>query len=272
MIFGLARPPGGAPVEPALSNFLSWVGERAGVAMESFEAASYQALARKMLAHEIHFAWLPPIVFARIERDAIDVLVTSHRGKHEGFESVLIVRADSAIKSLESLRGARAAWVDPWSASGYVLPRINLAVRGIDPRQLFSHEQFYGSHRAAITAVLDGSADVTGTYAARAERGKVRDGGWSKLTDDKTVRILGTFGAIPADVIAVRRGLDDKVRRSLARAFVDATEHEDMQPLVVELFGVSAFKAGKGTSYDGLRKAVESATVRGLLQAITIKL
>jgi ABC-type phosphate/phosphonate transport system substrate-binding protein len=211
-------------------------------------------------------------VFARIERDTIEVLVTSHRGKHEGFEAVLIVRRDSGIRSFESLRGSRAAWVDPWSASGYVLPRINLAVRGIDPRQLFADEKFYGSHRAAIQAVLDGKAEVTGTYAARAERGKVRDGGWSKLTDDATIRILGTFGAIPADVMAIRTGLDDSVRRPLARAFIDACQHEDMKPLVTDLFGVSEFKRGKAARYEGLRSAVESATVRGLLQAITIKL
>jgi phosphate/phosphite/phosphonate ABC transporter binding protein len=272
LVFGLARPPGGAPVEPALSTFLGWVGERVGVEIESREIASYQALARLMVARELDLAWLPPIAFARIERDTIDVLVTSGRGKHEGFESVLIVRRDSGVRTFEGLRGARVAWVDPWSASGYVLPRINLAVRGIDPRELFADEKFYGSHRAAITAMLDGKADVTGTYAARAERGKVRDGGWSRLTPDSTIRVLGTFGAIPADVVAVRSGLDDKVRRPLARAFVDACHHEDMQPLVLELFGVREFKRGKSSSYDGLRKAVESAMVRGLLQAITIKL
>src|SRR5262245_5534047 len=129
LVFGLARAPGATPVEPALTNFLSWVGERVQAQITPVEAASYQALATMMVKGKLDIAWLPPIVFARIERDAVDVLVTSHRGKNAGFESVLITRAESKVRTLESLRGGRAAWVDPWSASGYVLPRINLAVR-----------------------------------------------------------------------------------------------------------------------------------------------
>ena len=43
--------------------------------------------------------------------------------------SVLVVRADSGITTLEQMRGKSLAWADPNSASGYLIPRFAAAPR-----------------------------------------------------------------------------------------------------------------------------------------------
>jgi ABC-type phosphate/phosphonate transport system substrate-binding protein len=194
-------------------------------------------------------------------------LVTHRRAGTSGYQSVLVVRGTSRIHMLDGLRGASAAWVDPLSASGYVLPRIQLAALGIDPRDLFGEERFYGSHGAAVKAVLDGHADVAATFGGVDGAGAPGRGSWS---DDGgspgDLRVLATFGAIPSDLIAIRRDIAPDVRRALAAAFVDACIDPTTAPVARRFFGVDGFAPDGFASYDGLRRALDAAAARGLLE------
>jgi len=99
------------------------------------------------------------------------------------------------LASLDDLRGARAGWVDPWSATGFVVPRIELARRGIVPTSYALHERrayptstfrsekFHGTHQETLRALARGDFDVAGTFAqaatGRATRpSKAAGAGW----------------------------------------------------------------------------------------------
>jgi phosphonate transport system substrate-binding protein len=176
---------------------------------------------------------------------------------------VLVVRPDSAIRALEDLKGARAAWVDPLSAAGYVLPRGQLHARGLAPEGLFADERFLGSHPAALEAVRKGEADVAGTHGSADEAGLLVQQG----KPDPSLRVLATFGGIPADVIAAKKGLSDDVRAKVAQAFVLAGEDEAMRPLARAVFGATSFCLGGEASYAGWHRALPAALASGLLVA-----
>ena len=124
------------------------------------------------------------------------------------------MRDDSTLMDIADLRGKRAAWVDAWSAAGYVIPRLRLRLSGADVSTLFREEHFYGTHSAAVRAVLDGEADVAGTYAQTDESGRVVDGPWTEI-EGARVRVLVTFGDIPADVFAVTPAVPETLRTRL---------------------------------------------------------
>ena len=73
--------------------------------------------------------------------------------------SFIIVNAKSAARSIEDLRGARAAINDPGSNSGYNLFRASVAPHAIDGR-FFSSVLRTGAHVASIDAVSSGAADI----------------------------------------------------------------------------------------------------------------
>jgi phosphate/phosphite/phosphonate ABC transporter binding protein len=226
LVFGLAVPESLAAADAGVGSLIRWFGAKAGVELVRFQVPSYEALARQMADGAIQVAWLPPIVFVRLEREGVAVpLVTNKRGGSGGYQSVLLVRGASKIHTLDGLQGASAAWVDPLSASGYVLPRIQLAALGIDPRTVFAKESFYGSHPAAVAALLDGSADVAATFAGLDADGASRggrasghptSGAMGQASSDDDVRVLATFGQIPGDLIAVRPDVGQDVRASLS--------------------------------------------------------
>ncbi len=90
--------------------------------------------------------------------------------------SVMVVRADSGITSLEDLRGKSLAWADPNSTSGYLVPRSELRAAGIgtESGQYFSRTGFGGGHEQAVVAVLQRQYDAAVTWASG--QGEEREG------------------------------------------------------------------------------------------------
>ena len=80
--------------------------------------------------------------------------------------SVLVVRADSGITSLEQMRGKSLAWADPNSTSGYLIPRSELRGAGIDINHYFSRTGFGGGHEQAVVAVMQRQYDGAVTWAS----------------------------------------------------------------------------------------------------------
>jgi ABC-type phosphate/phosphonate transport system substrate-binding protein len=185
------------------------------------------------------------------------------RGGRSAFEAALVVKKDSGIKAIEGLRGTRAGWVDPWSAAGFVLPRVKLALLGVDPRTVFRTEKFHGSHRAALQALIDGACDVVGTYARADDQGEIAAGAWSEIKG-ADVTVLATFGAIPPDVLAARKDLPETERARILEVLRAATEGDEARAILKSIFGGDELNEGLANGYDALRSALEMATARGL--------
>ncbi len=271
IVFAISWQKISAPVGERFAALTAWLTRESGLSIIPRCALSYEELARMLRSHEAHLAWLPPIVFLRLERDNVASPLVSHRrAGHSNFQSVLVVRASSTIESLDGLRGARAAWVDPWSAAGYVLPRLELAALGMDPRTLFSEQRFFGSHDAAVRALLASDADVVATFAQRESNGSVSGGGWSKIDGaSDTVRVLATFGAIPNDVIVARTDLAIEKQGAVARALVAASKNAEMAEHIEHIFGVEQFREDGLPNYYNLRRSLDTATAGGLLDLTT---
>jgi len=262
IVFGLVVPSAGSGLGERVDELARWMGERLGARIHRREAASYEALANDVRDGLVDVAWLPPIVFVRLA-EVVTPIGSILRGGASAYEAALIVRASSEIDTIDALRGTRAGWVDLWSAAGFVLPRVKLAMLGVDPRTLFRTETFHGSHRSAIKALVEGACDVTGTYARANESGEITTGGWSEIAG-ADVRVIATFGAIPPDVLAVRSALADRIRDKAFAAIRDACADEKTRALVRDVFGGDDLTEGIASGYDDLLKALDTATSRGI--------
>lgn len=264
LAFGAVVGPRGDGLATRIERLLRWVGKRTDLDLELRESSSYEELATDVRRARVDAGWLPPIVHLRLAERVV-ALGAILRGGRVTFEAALVVRKDSAVKTVAALRGGRAGWVDRWSAAGFVLPRVNLALLGIDPRSFFRTETFYGSHRAVVRALMDGACDVAGTFAQADSKGKVRGGAWSEI-EGADVRVLATFGAIPPDVIAARADLDEARRDSLRDALRAANDSPDGRKLLRDAFGGETFVEDHAKSYASLASALEMAEKRKLFE------
>jgi phosphate/phosphite/phosphonate ABC transporter binding protein len=267
LAFGYVAPNVSTSMRLAMATFWIEVGLASGLEIMVTECASYEALTRVFIAGEVDFAWLPPIPLVALQRRKGAVpLVSHHRDGSSQFHSVLVAHRASGMKTVVDVVAKRAAWVDQYSASGYVLPRIELAKIGIDPKTAFPTERFYRSHEGAVRAVLERKADFAGTWIGRNSSGAIVRAPWQEMVGGEGVRILQTFGVIPSDTIAARPSLAlgeaEKVRQALM-SISRALPH-----LVRDLFGVDDFRAWTATGYDVLHVSTTQASKEGLLEGV----
>jgi phosphate/phosphite/phosphonate ABC transporter binding protein len=268
LVFGAVRRDGSEVGKRPLERFARAFGELGGIDVQVFEAPTYGELASGMARGDVDVAWLPPIPFIALERKGVaEGLVSQRRAGRAEFHAVLVVNAASSIQTLEDLQGTRAAWVDPYSASGYVVPRIELDARGIDPRAAFSAERFFRSHTDVVRAIIDGTADVGATYGGVDAAGAVTRGAWFEVPRGDTVRVLAVLAAIPGDVIAARNDLPKKTRETVTRALVAIARDRVQRVFVRDLFGSEDFRRWLPAGYDELREQTAEASAKGMLEA-----
>ena len=267
LAFGYAGRAAAAASRRKMDEFARLLGQLAGVGLTAVSFDAYDALADAAHRGFLDLAWMPPIPFLTLwRRGEVTPVVAHHRGGASQFHGVLIVRADSPIRNPVGLRGTRAAWVDRRSASGFVLPRVELAHLGVDPRTAFASERFYGSHEAVVRAVVGGRADFAATYARLDRSGAAVNGAWVDLPGaEESVRVLIALGKIPGDVTAARHDLDPRVREAVTRAMVRVCHDVEGSMLVRDAFGVHEFRRWRDEGYDAFRNLVDTAAASGLL-------
>ena len=262
LVFGLAATAEEGERGACFDELAAWMLAHEHVALERKPWPSYRALADSVREGTTDVAWLPPVVYAWLA-EGVTPLGSIARGGSTSYSAALVVLASSTFQSLADLRGARAGWVDRWSAAGYVVPRIELARSKALPSTAFKSETFYGTHRDALLALARGECDVAGTYARTRAAGEAPEGAWSEL-EDVHVRVLATFGSIPSDVIAARRNLAPADYERALAAFRHAFADPEARPLVRAVFGGDELQEGIDPGHEALRLAFESATANGL--------
>jgi ABC-type phosphate/phosphonate transport system substrate-binding protein len=136
----------------------------------------YLELEARALDGSAQIFWGPAAVCARVEASARAIFKVVRNG-HAAYRSVLIVRKRARKEddlTVGRLAGLRVAWVDRLSIGGYLLAADLLARRGLEPDKAFASQTFCGSHPAAATAVLMGTADVAAVTTTGADEASIR--------------------------------------------------------------------------------------------------
>lgn len=271
LTFGLVGNGDETKATAAFDALAEWLAREADVTLERVAAKSYEDLAISVREGKSDLAWLPPVVFARIA-EGVTALGSIVRAGKTSYAAALVVPESSKVKTMADLQGLRAGWVDPWSAAGFVVPRIELAARGVDPATAFRSEKFHGSHRETLLAMDRGECDVVGTFARlpekdaasseAEERALATEGAWS--AEDVKVRVIATFGPIPTDVIAVRRNLAPAAYERALAALRKASAADDAHELVKGVFGGEQLREGVEPGHETLRRAYERAVANDL--------
>ena len=181
-------------------------------------AADYAGVIQAFAAHQLELAYMSPAAYAAAwmasEGDIEPLLTTQDADGSTSYLSVLYVRADGPIYSLDDMRGKSLAWADPNSASGYLIPRAEFRAAGIDPEsgKYFARTGFAGGHEQGVVAVLNHQYDAGVTWtsgigeeAQGYSRGMLRMMAEKKMLDMKDLRIIWRSRPILNGPIAVRK-------------------------------------------------------------------
>lgn len=182
---------------------------------------SYSAVIEGVLKGSIDLAELGPASYARAKKRGADIsaFATLYRSNEQQptYHSVLIVRQDSGIRSLEDLQGKALSLVDPLSTSGSLVPRAAIQnLTGMTLDDWFGRVSFAGSHDLAIAAVL--SERVAGAFVSDTRIADEQAEGGVAGND---LRVLWRSESIPSDPFVYQNDLCEFIKQDIRQVFFE---------------------------------------------------
>jgi len=252
----------------ALDRIASSLARSTGRACTVHRSRSPAQLCAAVDRGEANLVWSSPT--AALSQPALLGLVPVVTCVRQGvahYHGVVFVDRRSSYFSLLDLKGARAAWVAPTSAAGYIFPRVALAGNGLDPTALFAEERFCETHGAVVFEVLDGALDVGATFAVfeggDATKPLVR-AGFVDLGREDDVRVLLATPPIPSDFFAAAPALDRELGPLLARALHDVCD--ELPDEFHQVFGADGLIDADRRHLAELRRQLDDARAMGVLE------
>ncbi len=264
--FGVVRTHVVPAFHAALSELCSILSTITGGTFDPYTAPSYGELAREVQLGQVMLAWMPPVLALQLADQSIaDPVALPVRSGMTSYQTAIIVR-DRIPRKLEELRGARMAWVDRESSSGYIVPRIHLASLGCSLRGFFSQESFHQSHIGVVDAVATGRVDAGATFQSLDSKGRVVSAGWTSADGSvvRSVKIAGTAGPIPNDLIVASKTLPITVRASLQRWLLQPDKRS--RELFGEIIHSTEFRLPSPAHFQPLRTMMTAARVHNAVE------
>ena len=157
----------------------------------------------EIASDRLDLAILPPIVHLHVH----DTLGTRPLGYgiyptgQFSYRAVLLARKDdAAVGSLKDLKGKTIGFVDLFSASGYVYPKLMLAEAGIDAKSV--KDRFFGNHLDALKALDAGQVAAAATYELVFQEAK------TPIKPMSEYKVLATSDPIPSEALVATKSLD----------------------------------------------------------------
>jgi phosphonate transport system substrate-binding protein len=229
-------------------KLVAYLGEKAGMNATLVQRRSYKQVSDLLERSEVDVAFTCGLAYViDHERLGVELLATPQVDEGPVYHAYTIVPADSPIRALDGLRGARFAFSDPLSNSGWLVPAHALARVGLTPEAFFGRTMFTYSHAASVEAVavrfVDGASVDSYVYDALR---KVRPG----LVE--RTRIIARSSPHPFPPLVVRRGLPPEMKDRL-RAVLLGMEHDARGRALLAEMGFVRFGLIDDRAFDGIR-------------------
>lgn len=224
---------------------------RFGIPVKLFPSADYAGVMQGMAAGQLDAAGFGASGFAGTWLDCHciePVVVPQEKDGSTFYYSVMVVRKDSGITSIEQMKGHSLAFADPNSTSGYLIPGATLKAKGIDlaDGKYFSRVGFSGGHEQGVVAMLNRQYDACVTWtsgqgdiAEGYSRGNLRSMVEKNMLKMSDVSIIWQSGKIPNGPWAVRSALPASLKQTLTEFMLDLPHsHPDVYQAIEQGTGV----------------------------------
>jgi phosphonate transport system substrate-binding protein len=249
-----------AKVVPIWDGFRAWFAAR-GLPFDYVLYTSYERQVEAHLRGDLDVAWNSPLAWlearALAAKHGRRAETIAMRDTDRDLTSVVLVRADSPIRTIQDLRGKRVGVGAADSPQATLIPLAALAEAGVEVDEV-RHDVLVGKHgdhvggeRLAVKALLAGSVDaaciIDGNRLAFSNEG---------LLAPNATRVLHQTGAFDHCNMTVLDGASPHIAKF--RELLLGMEYSDpeVRPLL-DLEGLTRWLPGRTSGYAPLERAVE---------------
>lgn len=229
-----------------MAEWRGYLESRLGVSVEFLPRNSYRETMDLLHQSRLDFAWLCDYPFLYL-KDLVRLLAVPLNRGRPYYRAYLLVHADNPKpQGMADLKGAAFAYSDPYSNTGYLVPRYLVKRLGEDPVTYFRKTFFTFSHRKAVEAVASGMAEGASmdSYV------------WDTLTRIKPeltsrTRIIGASPEYGFPPFAAHRSVSAEDFASMQRVLLDMPK-DAVGRRILQQLGLDGFIPGERRLYDGV--------------------
>lgn len=174
------------------------------------------------------------------------------------YQSQFIAKADSGINSIADLKGKKIAFVDPASASGYLLPLKTLKDKGVEPKETV----FAGKHDNVVSMIYQGQVDAGATFYSPPNEGKMEDARRLVLTQypdvEKKVKIIELSESIPNDPIIFRKEMPEEMKAKIVDALLAFIATPEGKDAFKAMYSIDEMKKSTDADYEPVRALLKT--------------
>jgi phosphonate transport system substrate-binding protein len=252
------------------------IGELSGASVTGQVFPSYNQLMDAMAAGQVHAAWLPPLTYLYASQKGLAkvALLTNHFGVYQYGAQFLANATDAftpyydpisgqssadAATALAQFQDKRPCWVEPQSASGYILPAGLMRLNNFPVLPAVLAQ----THTAVVRALyIKGVCDFGATFSVSGDP-RTASVVQQDLPDvmSRIVIIWRTDASIPNVNLSLLGSLSEGDRQTLTNAFLDLANSPDGKALLSLSAGnyqIDEIKPVEDSIYDQLRAVAEA--------------
>jgi phosphonate transport system substrate-binding protein len=242
---------------PAHRAITACLAQATGLPLLLEEAGSWQTQLAQLEQGEAQGAFICGLPYTlratQLEAVAAPVHTAHAYAGRAVYWSDLVVQAAGSFRQVGDLRGARWAFNEPGSLSGYLAVLAYLAAQRLPPG-FFGAAIASGAHLASIALVLEGEADVAAIDSTVLELA---------LRDDPTLsgrlRSLARIGPNPAPPFVLSRTLAPALRERIVTALCELHTHAEGQAALAQGL-IARFVPATDADYDSIRTLARQAS------------
>ncbi len=188
------------------------------------------------------------------EKYKVDARLTVIDQGRDHYYGQIIVRSDSLVKNIRDIHLKKMAYVDPASASGYLLPLGLFKAENIKIKE----SVFAGRHDSVVTAVYQRQVDAGATFHSPEVDGIPQDA--RKLVKAQfpdvfeKIKILKLTGPLPNDPVIFRNEIPEELKIKISTALKKYVKTEEGSQVLYKMYHFNDFKDAKDSDYDQVRK------------------
>jgi phosphonate transport system substrate-binding protein len=247
------------------NGFRDWFANN-GFAFDYVLYSNYERQVTDLLAGRIHVAWNSPLAFVRARRLAQSkgrkVTALAMRDTDRDLTSLIVVRADSPIRTLADLRGKTVGVGAVDSPQATLLPLAYLRTAGLSPGEDFTVRRFdvgvglHGDHvggerdaaRALVAGEVEAACMIDGNHLAFGREGTLASG---------STRVLAQTAQFDHCNMTVGPGAPAKLIDRFRELLLGMSYADPALRPLLDLEGLKTWCDGRTLGYVPLEAAVD---------------
>jgi len=220
-------------------------------------AKDYDTHIQQIGMNKLDIAYLGPASYVKLVNQfgKKPILARQAINQKPTFQGKIIVRENSAIGTIEDLKGKRFAFGDPNSTMSHLVPRFMLIKKGVTASNL-KRLDFLGSHDNVALGVLSGDYDA----------GAVKEAVYYKYKP-RGIKALATTPALSEHLFVAGNHLSKKLTANIKHIFLNLKNNPDgLKAMMSIKKKMTGMVPATDADYDNLREILDTLKRHNIIQ------